>query len=208
MSYAGQELAGLGEYEEQVIVLGRMRAAQRRRGGRRSLAGFGDQGTETFTPQPYWEEPPPVVPGGGLTVPEDIPPGFFPATKMKNGWPAAVPIRLSNWDLDSTPYGLYRVASGDTASGLAYTYLGAPNRWKMIWDVRRPDWATPDVLQVDQVLNMPPEATAFARAFAKQKGFVTPKQRKQRRTAAWVVGGVLGSILAGVAGYAAGGGYR
>ncbi|MDP3909783.1 MAG: hypothetical protein Q8Q14_05285 [Gemmatimonadales bacterium] len=197
--YAGQELAGLGEYEEQVIVLGRMRAAQRRA----SLRGFGDA-HGIYYPIERWAEPPSSAEAIAQAE-KDMQAGAVPVTQMQGGWPAAVPLRLDNWDLDA---GLYRVASGDTASGLAYTYLGLPNRWKWIWDVRKPDWTDPNKLAVDQVLQMPDDAIAFAKAFAKKKGMVTPKQAKQRRTAAWVVGGVVGSILAGVAGYAAGGGYR
>lgn len=78
------------------------------------------------------------------------------------GWPAPVPVRPERWI--ETPSGAlwqYRVALGDTYSGLAGTYLGSPSRWKEIWDVQ-PDtyrWThSPDVLGVDEVINMPDEA--------------------------------------------------
>lgn len=51
------------------------------------------------------------------------------------GWPAAVPVRPSHWDLTVDP-ATYMVATGDTIAGLAATYLGSPTRWIEIWQMQ------------------------------------------------------------------------
>lgn len=82
--------------------------------------------------------------------PEEIP--------SESGWPSAVPIRPGNWDQDRCKY---RLAYGDTLSGLAATYLYSPQRWSEIWaeqtDVMR-STRSPDHLMAGEWINMPAEA--------------------------------------------------
>jgi len=84
----------------------------------------------------------------------------FEAPPAFSGWPAAVPVRPGNWDVDFEP-AKYKIALGDTLAGLAATYLGSPQRWKEIWDIQ-PDvfrWNnSPDKIYPGQWFNMPDEA--------------------------------------------------
>jgi len=75
-------------------------------------------------------------------------------------WPAAVPIRPANWNLDRQDY---QLAPGDTLSGLAATYLGTPQRWREIWDVQPQSfrWSRkPDQLYAGEWILMPDDAVA------------------------------------------------
>jgi nucleoid-associated protein YgaU len=75
--------------------------------------------------------------------------------------PGPVPVRPANWDLSTEPYATYTVASGDTFTGLAATYLLDGARWTEIWNVQPQAfrWGrSPDVLWPGDVLNMPAEA--------------------------------------------------
>ncbi len=77
--------------------------------------------------------------------------------------PGSVPVRAANWDLGASRY---RLASGDTLYGLAITYLGNGNDWKLIW-AAQPDsfrWNNkPDKLAAGTWLQMPPAAVTNAR---------------------------------------------
>lgn len=79
---------------------------------------------------------------------------------MGSGWPAAVPVRPSNWDLSTTP-AAYMIAAGDTFAGLAATYLGAASRWQDIWDEQPQEyrWSrSADDIFPGEVIAMPEEA--------------------------------------------------
>jgi len=99
-----------------------------------------------------WLEEQADIPVGGKGPYGTVPSGF--------GWPSAVPIRPSRWDLDTSSY---QVASGDTVSGLAATYLGDPARWSEIWSIQtgqRKAKSSADYLYPNEWLYMPPDALA------------------------------------------------
>lgn len=79
----------------------------------------------------------------------------------------ARPFRPERW-LDHTDIGgsaYYKVASGDTLSGLAALYLDNAARWQEIWAVQDADRTTngsPDEIFTDEWLRMPAEALAAA----------------------------------------------
>ena len=129
-------------------------------------------------------------------------------------WPAAVTIRPSHWDLDRQTY---KLAWGDTLSGLASTYLGSPTRWREIWDIQPDQFRytrNPDKLNVGEVLLMPDDAVAtllVALGYKPKKGTphipttpptiqpgkpkgAAPASKSALRTddtIAWIVGGGL-----------------
>ena len=75
--------------------------------------------------------------------------------------PGPVPVRPASWDLSAEPYATYTVASGDTFTGLAATYLLDGARWLEIWNVQPQAfrWGrSPDELWPGDVLAMPEEA--------------------------------------------------
>ena len=92
----------------------------------------------------------------------DIPPEETPGS----GWPGAVPIRPSNWNMDTDPDS-YQIAWGDTFAGLSATYLGTPLRWREIWN-QQPDTyrysRSPDRIMPGEWIFMPPDASATLRA--------------------------------------------
>lgn len=92
-----------------------------------------------------------------------------------SGWPPPATLSAVAW----LPTGQYKLQAGDTLSGLARTYLGDFARWREIWSIqsaafkaspRRVEEAkrkgqTPvDVIFVGEILEMPAEAIAEARA--------------------------------------------
>lgn len=96
--------------------------------------------------------------GGWATSQEDVPAEDVPGAA--SGWPSAVPIRPARWDVDTSSY---RVAYGDTLSGLAATYLGTPTRFREIWDCQDSQFRmsrSMDELMVDEWIRMPPDALA------------------------------------------------
>jgi hypothetical protein len=170
------------------------------------------------------DEPPPPQSdyGSWVQTQGDIPKEETPGS----GWPAAVPIRPANWNMDTDPDS-YKIAWGDTLAGLSATYLGTPMRWKEIWD-QQPDsyrWShSPDKLMPGQWIFMPPDASATLRAALGQPpepgdkpappppggypapaGPVTPPgeaptaKKKKKSILPWVVGG---GALAALAAYA------
>jgi hypothetical protein len=90
-----------------------------------------------------------------LTQLPDIPEGTdLPAS----GWPAAVAIRPGNWAVENRDY---KLAWGDTLSGLAATYLGSPQRWKDIWNEQSDPFRlnnNPDALHAGTWIRMPVDA--------------------------------------------------
>ncbi len=77
-----------------------------------------------------------------------------------SGWPAAVAVRPGNWDMTTEP-ALYKIAYGDTLSGLSTTYLGDPARFKEIWDMQPDSYRyshTMDDIFPGEWLRMPDEA--------------------------------------------------
>ncbi len=82
----------------------------------------------------------------------------------QTGWPAAVPARPENWKFDVKP-AEYVIASGDTLAGLAWTYLGSPNRWQELWDMQPQVYRwnhSPNDLKPGQLWPMPEEAAKRA----------------------------------------------
>jgi hypothetical protein len=71
--------------------------------------------------------------GEPITVtpaPDETKPPGMPA----DGFPASPPLRLENWDFKASTY---KLASGDTLSGLARLYLGDPRRYTEIVALNR-----------------------------------------------------------------------
>ncbi len=125
-----------------------------------------------------------------------------------SGWPAAVTVRPDNWNMTLQP-ATYTIASGDTLSGLAATYLGSPARWREIWDMQpaaRRLGQSPDVIAPGEVFLMPDEARDNLKAWLaagkpteKKPGVLTKKEKKKalalgkvRTFLPWVVGGAAG----------------
>lgn len=82
----------------------------------------------------------------------DIPAG---ANLPASGWPAAVAVRPGNWNVQARDY---KLSWGDTLSGLAATYLGAPQRWSEIWAEQSDQFRlnnNPDKLHAGTWLRMP-----------------------------------------------------
>lgn len=115
---------------------------------------------EDYLPDDYFPEDEEPWPWEG----EEPPPPEIEPEKPKPGvTPGPVPIRPDHWDLEPYPddYGRYRLAWGDTLTGLAATYLGSGGRWKEIWDIQESSYRathTPNKIYVDEWLNMPDEA--------------------------------------------------
>jgi hypothetical protein len=132
------------------------------------LAPFGIGGAAS---SPY-----PSATGEGGTVVQQYDPGPAPiAPSMTDGWPAAPGFRPGNWDFDAPNY---TIATGDTLSGLARLYLGAPNRWPEIWSLQSYRWTLkPDPsshnpgrgIQQGDILVMPYEARDMAVKLMKTK---------------------------------------
>lgn len=134
--------------------------------------------------------------------PEDTPSGQDLPGGMPTGWPGAVPVHADRWDTTTDP-ATYRVAPGDTLSGLATTYLGEPQRWREIWDMQTPEYKSkrsPDVIFAGDVLRMPPEATENFKRWRAQgspsnqkPGELPPpapfEKGSTSRTLLWVAGG-------------------
>ena len=86
----------------------------------------------------------------------------------QSGWPAAVPARIENWNFELEP-AEYMIHSGDTLAGLAYTYLGSPNRWNELWEMQPQSYRwnhSPNDLTPGQMWPMPAEAADRARKIA------------------------------------------
>ncbi len=101
------------------------------------------------------------------TLPEGMEPGQLePFTA-----PGAVDFRPERWwdpEGDGSIY-QYQLASGDTLSGLAATYLGDPNRWEEIWAEQPSDYRaarSPDVVYEGEWRMMPKEAGDNAKQWA------------------------------------------
>jgi hypothetical protein len=87
-----------------------------------------------------------------LDLGPDIPEG---ANLPASGWPAAVAVRPGNWNVQARDY---KLAWGDTLSGLAATYLGTPQRWSEIWAEQSDQFRlnnNPDKLHAGTWLRMP-----------------------------------------------------
>jgi len=148
-----------------------------------------------------------------LTTEEVASAGESPVgTTMPGGWPAAVPVRPANWELQTDPAG-YTIASGDTLSGLASTYLSGPShaaraaRWREIWDLNRDTIPNPDKIFAGQLIAMPDEAAdnliafvALGKPTTTTPGKLTPAQKK-KATAMRVLPWVVGAGLVGAVGY-------
>ena len=75
--------------------------------------------------------------------------------KSHTGWETEVQadIRAGRSDV----YGVYKVASGDTLSKIAKTYLGNANRYMEIFNANKTVLANPDQIKVGQELTLPPK---------------------------------------------------
>ena len=73
--------------------------------------------------------------------------------KAQSGWEGEVhaDIRASRSDV----YGVYTVASGDTLSKIAKTYLGNANRYMDIFNANKNILTNPDQIKVGQKLTIP-----------------------------------------------------
>jgi len=137
-------------------------------------------------------------------VAESAPVILTTGEETPSGWPAAVNVRPDNWNMSLQP-ATYTIASGDTLAGLAATYLGAPHRWKEIWDLQPASFRfnnSPDVLGPGMVFLMPDEARDNLKAWlaagkptAKKPGQLS-KADKQAATAKkylpYIAGGIVG----------------
>ena len=129
---------------------------------------------------------------------------------MTGKTPGAVPVRLENWDLAGEPFATYIIASGDTLSGLAITYLGDGTRWDEIWNTggNKAKFPNPNVLDSIGPLDMPEEARDRMKAFISKgkppgttPGQIKPSEVKaiKERPTKIVVGVVAAVALAGTA---------
>lgn len=121
-------------------------------------------GGETAATSPY-----PSAAAEQGSIIETFDPGPTTAPAMTDGWPASPAFRPGNWDFNAPNY---TIATGDTLSGLARLYLGAPNRWLEIWALQSYRWTLkPDPssknpgrgIQQGDVLVMPFEARDMAK---------------------------------------------
>jgi len=100
----------------------------------------------------------------------ELPPNIEPGQLEPFTGPGAVPFRPERWNAYSQDGGgyQYQVASGDTVSGLAATYLGSGSRWNEIWAMQSPERkaaGSADAIWVDEWLEMPLEAGDNAKAW-------------------------------------------
>lgn len=105
------------------------------------------------------------VNGGEMTGPGTAS-GDLPVNSPST--PGAVPVAPQYaWNFTSAP-ATYTLQSGDTLSGLAATYLGNGKRWNEIWAVQTSAYKSqrdPDHIYVEDIINMPDEAAANAKAW-------------------------------------------
>lgn len=121
------------------------------------------------------------------------------------GWPAARPVVSASWIEQPDGSWKYMLIEGDTLAGLATTYLGAPQRWKEIWQANPNLIAAgrkPDGLYAGELIRMPEEAINNAGLLGGIDPKLTPKGKKEQKETArkvgWIVGGVAGvGALAG-----------
>lgn len=112
-------------------------------------------------------------PDGGFIVPVLVPPSGaalaipepdVPATpSTPSGSPKAAPYVRAAW----RPDGSYVLQPGNTLWGLAVSYLSSGPRWPEIWNVQPSGYRsqrTPDKIFAGDVIAMPTEAQAKARA--------------------------------------------
>ena len=155
---------------------------------------MGVVGPETGLPENLSTSPP----RGGVWT--DIEAG----SSTPSGWPAAVTVRPDNWDL-SLPPATYMIAAGDTLSGLAATYLGAPNRVMEIWSMQPADFRlnnSMDKINPGQIFNMPDEARDNLKAWLalgqpsnKKPGALSKSDKKTAKIKGYlpyIVGGAVG----------------
>lgn len=171
------------------------------------------------------DEPPPPVPlpmvdpGGALAAAAAAAAGqivgqaiagaatHVPGDPTGLGWPAAVPVRPSHWDLSVDP-ATYMVATGDTIAGLAATYLGSATRWLEIWQMQPPEerWnRSADEIVPGERLRMPEEAKQNFLKLKKGQPIpgdqpppgVLPGEEKKKSKLPWLLAG--GAAAAGAA---------
>ena len=128
---------------------------------------------------------------------------IFTGQTTPSGWPAAVTVRPDNWNMSLQP-ATYRIAAGDTLSGLAATYLGSPMRWKEIWSLMPAQFRfanSPDKIMPGDVFLMPDEARDNLKAWiaagkptAKKPGQLS-KADKQTATAKKYLPYVAGAVV-------------
>jgi len=158
--------------------------------------GIGDVGPETGLPQELTITPRDPQTGVWTAISEG---GSTPS-----GWPAAVSVRPDNWDMSLQP-ATYRIASGDTLSGLAATYLGAPNRVMEIWSLQPADFRfshSMDKITPGMIFNMPDEARDNLKAWLalgqpsnKKPGGLSKADKKTAAIKSYlpyIVGGAVG----------------
>jgi nucleoid-associated protein YgaU len=73
----------------------------------------------------------------GLRAEQNLPSSPDPFAPAPVGNPGPSDFRPGNWNFETCTY---TIASGDTLTGLARTYLGAPERWREIWDMQPQEW--------------------------------------------------------------------
>lgn len=120
-------------------------------------------------------------------------------------WPAKRPVVPDHWIQQPDGSWRYMLVEGDTLAGLATTYLGAPQRWKEIWNANPEIIATgrqPNGLYAGELIRMPDEAVNKAGLLEAIDQKETPagkaKAAKNTKTALYVVGGT--AALAAVGG--------
>jgi nucleoid-associated protein YgaU len=52
---------------------------------------------------------------------------------------------------------IYTIERGDTLSKIAQRYYGDAGQWRRIWDANRDQIDNPDVIQVGQMIQIPPQ---------------------------------------------------
>ena len=123
-----------------------------------------EQGIDLGDGEPIDPEDIPSEWGYGIEVPPEE-----QEIASSSGWPGAVPIRPANWNEELCTY---KLAYGDTLSGLAATYLGSPQRWTEIWAEQDDTFRAsrdPDELVAGEWIHMPAEALAVMQE-ARERG--------------------------------------
>ena len=80
------------------------------------------------------------------------------AIKTHANWQTETQVQIQV--KQDTPYGQWKVKSGDTLSKIAQTYFGDMKRYPEIFEANRDILKDPDKIQVGQTLELPPRKKA------------------------------------------------
>lgn len=192
----------------EVLLIGSLGREDGMGEGQQPLPG---QGAGAWSPDPYghthtqWDD---VDIYSGSQYPGSSDSGSSGSGGGGIAWPAARPVFSASWKQQPDGSWKYMLVEGDTLAGLATTYLGAPQRWKEIWNVNTALIAAgrkPDGLYAGELIRMPDEAIDAAGLAGAIDPKLTPKGKREatesRTKWAWIVGSVVGVGALGAGGY-------